>query len=771
MYARFHIDKSNKIKKQKLVEHLENVAIIASQKGLKLNFEKTMYLVGLLHDIGKARIVWQNYLFNTSETKIKLPHAIWGAVILKDIFKAHQNPLGTLYIQLLQNVLLSHHSMLKDTFKNQSYEDYLNLYESDAVAIIEIKEYMSKTVLTNNQTILKAVKESFEYGIKEFELNIKKNSFHLPIFTQSLFSILVDADWTDASDWFYQDNRMVKTLTPTLIDSLETSLKKETEHFKATNHINRLRIEISESVYEAGNKEPGIYSLSTPVGAGKTISSLRFALHHAKKYNKERIIYILPFTAIIEQNADEIRKLLHADEWLLEHHNQVCFDNEDTDVKFNLLKSKDDWDAPIIVTTMYQYLMAFYGGKARNMRRLNQCMNSVLIFDEIQSVPTKSTVLFNQTVNFLTTSCASTVLLCTATQPTLDTLKMKSLKKSYHLQEKYVNINKIEPLIKKEYTEEFKRVDFQYIKEIKNTETIIKHIKEQNLLSMLFILNTKKVVMELYNALKYHFPNLPIYHLSTSMCPLHRTDILNKVKEHLKNKELVFCISTPLIEAGVNISFPIVYRSLTKLDSIAQASGRCNRHGELTMGSMFLFEHQDEDLKMLIEVERGRKVTKEMLLLYQSHSPKIHPYFIHPDNIKWYYKRYFEENKINHELVYPLVGYQSIYDLLFNCESLATYKKDNLYSFFTSAFTNYQVYETEYMAVIVPYKKGIEIIDKIKKKDLEIGWQKEAQQYSVNLFKNQLNKMIGKEIEKILLEDNEFVYIAKYYIDSGIKTD
>lgn len=307
-------------------------------------------------------------------------------------------------------------------------------------------------------------------------------------------------------------------------------------------------------------REQGIYRLYIPTGGGKTLSSLRFALNHARRWKKRRIFYFLPYIAVTEQNAQEIRRAL-ADEYgqveeglALEHHSNLLPDDEKQYAQLT-----ERWDAPLILTTTVQFFNTLFLGKPQSARRMHSLAGAVLIFDEAQSLPVECLHLFNMACNFLAGFCGVTIVLCTATQPRLGGLNRPLL------------FNNPVDLIP-DCHEKFERLE----------RTII-----------LVILNTKEAVYRLYRLLRETGNSLPpgerpsLFYLSTRLCPAHRLDRLDRLRRELerlpaagrRNRPPVICFTTPLIEAGVDISFDCVIRSVMGLDSIAQAAGRCNRHG------------------------------------------------------------------------------------------------------------------------------------------------------------------------------------------------
>lgn len=783
-------------------EHSINVMKSCEKYGETVGISKIAGLTGLFHDYGKLNPAWQNYM-NDLSSKEKMDHATWGAKFLCDryYFTTRSDNLyqscRKFVIESIANVICGHHSRLADfinldgespLFKRllkdevQNTSQFISSFEKEMMPLNKLDEYVHEATLEYVK-ICKRISNKYPNG------SDKIKACFSPLFIHHLYSILVDSDRSDAREWQEGKGNPLPALTKSnFIQVIENRLDeymKELNKNASPSKINSLRQSISEECWKAGRFVPGVYRLATPVGAGKTIASLRFAIEHAKKHKKERIIYVLPFTAIIEQNAEEVRQILRAEDWLLEHHGQVIFDDESSNSSYSMSIAKDNWDAPVIFTTMYQYLMAFYGGSGKYLRRLHHLTNSIVIFDEVQSVPTESISMFNESVNYLSEVGNTTVLLCTATQPTLNQV-------THHIR------NEIEPIVTNEsdLADAFKRVEIEVVKSPMNTKVLTEFVLDKTNVSdsILIILNTKQVVRNLYQSLLNQKLNIPIYHLSTNMCPKHRTHVLNQVKEHLKREEKVICVSTPLIEAGVNISFQEVVRSLTGLDSIAQASGRCNRHGELQIGRMYLIDHIEEKLDMLPTVQKGKKVTKDMLRLLQIGKSNWKGDMISPEAMKFYYQRYFGE--INNQMNYPLETEERrivcLYDLLFsNRKSRSAYSPptnksqipqhtpftNHLYqshypflmdSSHRTVFEHYKVYGGEQVSVVVPYQMGNTWIKDIETSHLKKDWQRNIQPYTINIFEEKVKKLVNSGIvSRIEVKKEQFVYVLNGNYDSN----
>lgn len=434
-----------------------------------------------------------------------------------------------------------------------------------------------------------------------------------------IFSALIDADRTNTG--CFEENNSSESLVPEEIfglfyDRLMLQIDSFAAQEDASSPINLLRREMSDQCDQFANKPSDIYTLSIPTGGGKTLASLRYALKHAKIFRKKHIIYVVPYTTIIEQNAKEVRDILQDEAHILEHHSNVVEEETENDeledglinIRQKLKLAKDNWDSPIIFTTMVQFLNVFYADGSRNIRRLHNLSDSVIIFDEVQKVPVSCISLFNQAVNFLKSHANSSIVLCTATQPELDYVQHK-----LNIEPEAEMISGLDHVI-----QAFKRVDIvdratgEQFDSDKLADFVMEKVEEVQ--SVLVILNTKTVVKTLYQKLQEQSLPVSVYHLSTSMCAAHRNEILAEVKGKLQNRSPVICISTQLIEAGVDVSFKCVIRSLSGLDSIAQAAGRCNRHGEDDVQQVYVIDHAEEKLDRLKEIKRGKEISAKILV-------------------------------------------------------------------------------------------------------------------------------------------------------------
>lgn len=397
--------------------------------------------------------------------------------------------------------------------------------------------------------------------------------------------------------------------------------------FDSTSEINKIRQQITEQCRQAGSRETGIYRLSVPTGGGKTLASLNFALHHALETGKRRIIYVIPYLSITSQTVATFRNMLGLDadsNIVLEHYSTAGLQNsgntgsigtsEEEDVKERQRKlASERWDNPIIVTTMVEFLETVMSARGTKLRKFHNMANSVIIFDEIQSLPLNIINPFNEVVSFLSTILDSTILLCSATQPLLE----RTARKNLRLSDEPDLIDNTDG-----YEEKLKRTRIIASQESKSCEELANIIYEQALRNgnCLSIVNTKSEARKMYQCLQELNADgqFELIHLSTAMCGKHRADQLARIKvlTDPHDSKPVICVSTQLIEAGVDLSFACVVRAMAGLDSIMQAAGRCNRNGESKeIKDVYVYPLQGEERfkDYLPEIHRGKKLTLQIM--------------------------------------------------------------------------------------------------------------------------------------------------------------
>ena len=714
---------------QLLKTHSLNVAKLAKQFGSKFGIGETLFVAGYLHDFGKSSLEWQKYFMqkiNKQDMPV-VPHSIHGAKHAFD--KA--NPFQHI-AEILGNIIMAHHGVLFDGISPNGETPLNDILTGKSD--FNVPEDVPVDVNTLNHEFMD-IMNTAEQGDRPFYLSMLVKLF---------YSCLVDADRLDA---FLSESGEV--YTPVLPDWDKFILKMEEElsslQAEKQTEMSILRNKVSVDCKAAGVRELGIYKLEVATGGGKTLASLRFALEHARHHKLERIIYVIPYLSIISQTAKEIRKVLGTDEdTVLEHHSGFLPDDE----KYYKLHT-DRWDATIILTTQVQFLESLFSAKGSHLRKLHNMGNSVLIFDEAQSIPIKCIHLFNSAINFINTICKSTVLLCTATQPPYDSTHRKlnfadnpSLTEYVKPPKRYEIQNKLKP-------------DGYTYREL--ADFILKISPS----TILVILNTKNAVKSLYKELMAR--DTSVIHLSTNMCSRHLEDTIERLRSRLDKKEPVICVSTQLIEAGVDISFECVLRDVAGLDSIYQAAGRCNRHGEGDTKDVYVINIKDENLSKLPDIKIAANITRR---LFDDRNI----------NINQYYQYYFYSQK--EKMDYNRNG-GSIYDLLSgNEQGKAAYckRKDKqgikppaIRPAIRAAADEFAVIDKGRTDVIVHYGESRELLQRYNKAR-EITQKrtilKRLGKYSISLYQYQLDTLtIGAGIDD---QSYEGLMVLKHSFYDGI---
>ena len=335
--------------------------------------------------------------------------------------------------------------------------------------------------------------------------------------------------------------------------------------FPGENELNRNRCKILSQCLEKASQPRGVYTLTVPTGGGKTVSSLAFALKHAVENGMNRVIYVIPYTSIIEQNAAVFRKILGENN-VVEHHSSVLSDAEEETDEKNVFQriATENWDAPVIVTTAVQFFESLYSNRPSQCRKLHNIANSVIVFDEAQMLPTGQLEPCVGAIANLAAHFRASVVLCTATQPAISDLFSKFCPS--------LEVKELCPSAR-EFYQTFRRVTYRDGGTLTN-ESLAHALTEQA--QVLCIVNTRKTAQEVFRKL----PGEGAFHLSTLMCPIHRKSVLEQIRLRLKEGKVCRVVSTSLIEAGVDVDFPKVFRELSGLDSVVQAAGRCNREGK-----------------------------------------------------------------------------------------------------------------------------------------------------------------------------------------------
>lgn len=411
----------------------------------------------------------------------------------------------------------------------------------------------------------------------------RRDHFSVAFFVRMLFSCLVDSDFLDTEEFMDRRKAQTRPKWPEgALDQMRMALKRHLEQLSSdATKVDRERARVLEACLQAAERSPGLFSLTVPTGGGKTLSSLAFALRHAQRYNLRRVIYIAPFTSIIEQNADVFRKVFSPlvdaglPDPVVEHHSSLDPDEETTASRM----ASENWDAPLVVSTGVQFYESLFANRASQCRKLHNLSRSVIILDEAQAVPVDFLEPCLRALDELCRNYGVTVVLCTATQPAVHQRAGFPIGLELSADREIIP----DP---KDLHLSLKRVDVEEAGLLGDEELAAGMLDEHQVLC---IVNTRAHCQRVAEILGDRDGHV---HLSALMCPAHRSEKLKQVHARLEDGRACRLVSTRLIEAGVDIDFPVVYRSMAGLDSIAQAAGRCNRNGKMSVGRTIVFESE-----------------------------------------------------------------------------------------------------------------------------------------------------------------------------------
>lgn len=542
---------------QPLCEHLKAVSELAGKFSEPFGGSDAAAIAGLLHDLGKYTTEFQQRI---SGAAIRVDHATRGAMVAAERYPG----IGT----LLAYAIAGHHAGLANG--SQPGERTALFDRLRGIGLPPLDErWRAEVALPPHIELPRFNSHSAE-----------RSNFQAAFFARMLFSSLVDADYLDTeafydkvtNDGLPRDRSASRALAPPTLKALRDRLGSYLSRFAADSHVNRVRADILSYTRQGARHRPGLFSLTVPTGGGKTLASLAFALDHAIEHGLRRVIFVIPFTSIVEQNAAVFREALGdlGEAAVLEHHSAFVAaplphsDPERYQAREKLRLAMENWDAPIIVTTAVQFFESLFGARPSQCRKLHNVTGSVVILDEAQTLPLKLLRPAVAAIDELARNYGSSIVLCTATQPALNAPEFRG------------GLEEVRELAPNppELFRKLERVRVRHIGTL-DDDAITAQLRELD--QVLCIVNNRRHARALYQALA---DQPGARHLTTLMCAKHRSEVLADVRARLKDGKPCRLVSTSLIEAGVDISLPIVYRAEAGLDSIAQAAGRCNRNGE-----------------------------------------------------------------------------------------------------------------------------------------------------------------------------------------------
>jgi CRISPR-associated endonuclease/helicase Cas3 len=695
---------------QLLVAHLMATGELAAELGRAAGVSDLARIAGNLHDIGKYSAAFQARL-RGSNTRVD--HATAGANELTALLK---NTPQEVFAKLLAYPITGHHTGLLD------YGNEADLEGSTLCA--RLKNNVPDYSAYKGELDLSDLSFPQRLHIRPLLLRILADKppkdylgFSLSFLTRMIYSVLVDAD-------FQETETYMKGAQPrggyddilTLCDHLDTHLR---QFENPATEINRKRTDTLRACIEkAKTEKPGFFSLTVPTGGGKTLASMAFALHHAAAHGLTRVIYVIPFTTIIEQNAGVFKGFL-GEENVLEHHSNFDWEkkkratDESPDDRTNSVYTKlklaaENWDIPIVVTTNVQFFESLFADKSSRCRKLHNIAKSVIIFDEAQMLPREYMRPAMAAVWELVTNYGASAVFCTATQPGLE----RFLPERTEVKELAPN--------PPELFDFYKRV------EVKNLGTLT----DEDLLARLnaheqalCIVNTRRHASELFGGLRGEGN----YHLSTLMCPAHRRVKLAEIKERLKNGQPCRVASTTVMEAGIDLDFPVGYRALSGLDSINQAAGRVNREMKRDMSEMFVFEPKSEFVKRMPTYLKQSAEVARMVLREHAEAPISIP------AIEAFFGRLYDLHD-------PSVSFD--YKHIMDCLD----SQDGRFKFETAA-RQFQIIEDVTETVIIPYNEEARaLIEELRYTQYPSSTLRRLQPFTVSIYEGEFDRLSAKGV-------------------------
>lgn len=681
---------------QPLIDHLRNTAEMAREFGKDAGVSELAYIAGLLHDLGKYSDEFQRRL----EGGPRVDHSTAGAKELSSLLKgAPYEP----FARLLAYPILGHHAGLPD---------YGNETDLDGGTVCaRLKKNVPDYSAYRSELDLSSLPFPQTLHIRPLKGN---PGFSFSFLVRMVYSALVDADFQETETYMrglrprgqYDD-------IPTLHHRLEAYLQRF-EH--PTDDINRKRTETLKACIEKGRIEkPGFFSLTVPTGGGKTLASMAFALHHAATHDLKRIIYVIPFTTIIEQNAGVFKEIFGEGN-VLEHHSNFDwenkkFDNPDDRTNSVLAKLKlaaENWDIPIVVTTNVQFFESLFADTSSRCRKLHNIAKSVIIFDEAQMLPREYMRPAMAAVWELVTNYGASVVFCTATQPGLERFLPEG-----------TEVRELTP-DPQELFDFYKRVNVKNLGTLAD-EALLDRLNAHE--QALCIVNTRRHASGLFGGLRGEGN----YHLSTLMCPAHRKAKLLEIRERLRDGKPCRVVSTTVMEAGIDLDFPVGYRALAGLDSINQAAGRVNRKMKRGVCDMFVFEPKSEFIKRTPSFLRQTAEVARMVLRNHVSAPISIP------AIEAFFDRLYDLQDSNISF-----DYKRIMDCF---ES-----QDGQLNFETAART-FRIIEDQTVTVIIPFCEYAEqLIEELKYTDYPFSTLRKLQPYTVSVFENEFKNLSWKGV-------------------------
>ncbi|MFA7636850.1 MAG: CRISPR-associated helicase Cas3' [Monoglobales bacterium] len=781
---------------QTVREHLINTAEYSGKALEPCGLYYCGYLSGLLHDMGKLKCEYLKYLEDSyagiDVKKGSINHTFAGVkYILEKYHNDNNDAFDKLASEIIAFAVGSHHGEFDiiDIDGKNGFEYRINK-DITEICYDEAKTNFLSLCINDDE-----IDKYFYLAKEEIKVLVNKRNgnrdngrtkmtFILGMTARMVLSALIEGDRRDTAEFMSRKNFFEYQITKEFWRNHLDHFEQKLNQFKEDSPINSARRNFSDKCAKFAEHRGGIYRITIPTGAGKTLCMLRYTLEHSKIFDKKRIIFIIPLLSILDQNSKVIGEFVKDESIIQELHSNVVNSTEQTDGLDGFELLSETLSSPIVISTLVQLLNMMFSDKTSCVRRLSALCGSVIVIDEIQSLPVNMISLFNTAINFLAYYCNTTIILSSATQPCFD-------KVSYSIE---FNDNPDMIPFDKDLFNVFKRTEvidktMPYGMSIDELADFSAEIMD-NHSSLLVICNTKSSALRLYNSISIlnSEGQYKLFHLSTAMCMQHRMDTLDKINKCLKIGQKIVCISTQLVEAGVDFSFENVIRVIAGLDNITQAAGRCNRNNDFNrICNVYIvnLKNNEENLRTLREIKTAQDCTIKLLQDYSNDSKKYNNDLLSEKSIEKYYSLFFENPEIKTKFDYPVKLDYDISDNLFgmltlNSKFLSRAEGKDKYILnqpFKTANRLFKVFDDNTIDVIVPYNKEAEdiIADLCSQKaKFDYVYLKEkinqAKKYTIQIFEYQV-----RALEGMLFSDEGKHFIAlnsqNYNRETGLEIE
>ena len=745
--------------------------------------EQTAYLAGLLHDMGKYTEAFKQYIERKARgeeaRRGSVNHTFAGARYAlerwhTDAGQTFRNATS----ELLAFAIGAHHGQF-DCISPDGADGFRHRLTTEGTGYEQARANFLQ-LCENEQTLDRL----FDEAVKEVQAALdrlqplggndpEERLFHLALLARHTLSAVIEGDRRDTAEFMRTADPAAYPEVPSACwaDRL-AALESRLAAFPNTESIDQVRKSISDRCRMAAGRGSGVFRLNVPTGGGKTLASLRYALAAAAE-GKKRIFFVIPLLSVLEQNAKVIRDLLGDDRLILEHHSNVVQEKSEEKLDYNELLL-ENWQAPMVITTLVQLLNTLLAGQSSCIRRMNALRDSVIVIDEVQSVPRRLLSEFNLALNYLASYCGASVVLCSATQPCLE-------KTAHRL--RYAAEPELVPQ-EQSWQTVFRRTeiidrsvpDFT-VEELAGfaCEQAGKHG------SLLLICNTRTQARALYAALQGRWKGLR-FHLSNAMCMAHRMQTMTAIQKALDDHAPVICISTQLVEAGVDFSFGCVIRVLAGLDNIVQSAGRCNRSGDHgRLYPVYIVRLRGENLSHLKEIRECQQAAASVLLQYSRTPTAFANDLAGEAAVQSYYRALYAEMKQGAQ-DYPLPGGQTLLDYLSVNQTgrgHCAVKNDYLFGqAFATAGQAFHVFDDNTTDVLTPFAGGAELIDSLgsPQASYDLPYRQalfqQTGRFSVSLYQYELDRLRESGGVYALCDGAVLALLPEFYSDqTGFSPD